>query len=110
MLTGQINFEGKTLTDVERAIQEALNRINQGTKWGFDENDSGSFNYRVRGEEDFNKTFRVELNYQSTAGNPCSVRYEIEAKDEDGATDMAVKRLKKRKNFMKLYEGTTEEI
>lgn len=52
MLKGTINFEGKTTSDVELAIEEALKRIKSGNTSGFDSNDSGEFNFQISGEEE----------------------------------------------------------
>jgi hypothetical protein len=45
MILGNITFEGKTLDDVEMAIDEAKRRIMQGNVTGKDENEDGSFSF-----------------------------------------------------------------
>lgn len=52
MLTGKIEFTGKTLSDVTMAIEEAAQRIENGFTSGFDSNSDGSFNFDVDGEEE----------------------------------------------------------
>lgn len=52
MLTGNISFKGKTDSDVEMAIEEALNRIKAGNRSGFDSNDSGEFSFNITGSEE----------------------------------------------------------
>ena len=47
MIKGRIEFEGKTITDVREAIEEALTRINLGNTTGFDHNEDGSLNFDV---------------------------------------------------------------
>ena len=52
MLKGTINFEGKTGTDVELAIEEALKRIKAGSRGGSDSNEEGNFEFDISGEEE----------------------------------------------------------
>jgi hypothetical protein len=52
MLTGKIEFTGKTSGDVEQALLEALTRIKAGNTSGFDRNSDASFSFTVDGEED----------------------------------------------------------
>lgn len=52
MIVGTIEFTGKTLSDVEDAIREALARICDGNTSGWDHNESGSFSFDVSGEEE----------------------------------------------------------
>ena len=53
MLSGKIEFTGKTLSDVRYAVEEALRSIVDGENTsGFNHNDSGSFNFDVEGEEE----------------------------------------------------------
>ena len=51
MLTVTITCEGKTLSDIEMAIDEAKKRIAEGNKMGFDSNDDGEFKFFVSGRE-----------------------------------------------------------
>lgn len=52
MLKGKIEFEGKTMSDVEFAIEEALGRIRDGNTTGFDRNEDGNFSFDVEGEDE----------------------------------------------------------
>lgn len=52
MLKGSITFEGKTDSDIELAIEEALKRIKNGNTFGFDSNDEGSFTFQITGKEE----------------------------------------------------------
>ncbi len=52
MLNGTINVEGKTISDIELALEEALKRIKAGNTSGFDGNDEGSFEFQISGEEE----------------------------------------------------------
>ena len=52
MLTGTINFKGKTLTDVELAIKEALKCISNDNTTGMDSNEDGEFDFEIFGEEE----------------------------------------------------------
>jgi hypothetical protein len=52
MLTGKIEFTGKTLADVELAIEWAGKQIADGFTSGFESNDSGAFGFHVVGDED----------------------------------------------------------
>lgn len=42
-----IEVEGETELDIELALDEALNRIQQGNIIGFDNNESGRFHFTV---------------------------------------------------------------
>lgn len=52
MLSGKIEFTGKTMSDVEAAVEEALERIKNENTSGFDRNEDGSFTFEVDGEEE----------------------------------------------------------
>lgn len=52
MMTGKIEFEGRTRLDIADALSEALTRINSGNTSGFDSNDDGSFSFEINGEEE----------------------------------------------------------
>lgn len=52
MLTGKIEFTGKTLSDVQYAIEEATRRIMGEMTSGADRNEDGSFNFEVDGAEE----------------------------------------------------------
>lgn len=47
-----IKVTGKTDSDVEDAVREALKRLLQGNVFGMDRNESGSFQFEVTGEEE----------------------------------------------------------
>ena len=53
MLKGTINFEGKTLGDVEDAINEALRVIGEGNRMGMNSNDDGEFSFNITGEDEW---------------------------------------------------------
>ena len=46
-LLGTITFEGKTYSDVEMAIEEALRRIKEGYSIGADSNEDGEFTFEI---------------------------------------------------------------
>jgi len=50
VLTGTIEFNGQSLSDVELAIDEAKRRILDEFRSGHDRNESGSFSFSVEGE------------------------------------------------------------
>lgn len=50
-----INIEGKTDSDIELALEEILRLIKKDFTSGLDINDSGSFDYGIRGEEELNE-------------------------------------------------------
>ena len=50
-LLGTITVEGKTLADVEEAVQESLRLIMQGYKEGHDENNDGEYYFQVTDKE-----------------------------------------------------------
>ena len=50
MKTYTITVTGKTDGDIELAINEAKKRIMQGTNFGADSNEDGSFDYRGSGD------------------------------------------------------------
>lgn len=52
MLKGTINFTGRTLEDVQEAVNEASKHIATGSRCGTDSNDSSFFAFDVHGEED----------------------------------------------------------
>ena len=52
MLKGKIEFEGKTLSDVELAINEAKKKIMQTFTSGFDTNDDGNYSFEIEGAEE----------------------------------------------------------
>lgn len=52
MRTAIINATGKTDYDIELALEEALKRIKSGNTSGFDENNSGSFDFEITGDEE----------------------------------------------------------
>ncbi len=52
MLTGSITFEGKTQTDIENAVEEALRLIKNGNYSGTNSNEDGEFSFEVSGEEE----------------------------------------------------------
>ena len=49
MLKGKIEFEGKTYSDVEIAIDEAKKKILQTFTSGFDSNDDGNYSFEIEG-------------------------------------------------------------
>ena len=49
MLKEKIEFEGKTYSDVEIAIDEAKKKILQTFTSGFDSNDDGNFSFEIEG-------------------------------------------------------------
>jgi len=51
MLKGKIEFEGKTYSDVEMAIDEAKKKIMETYTSGFDSNDEGNYSFEIEGEE-----------------------------------------------------------
>ena len=51
MVKGKIEFEGKTYSDVEIAIDEAKKKILQTFTSGFDTNDDGNYSFEIDGEE-----------------------------------------------------------
>lgn len=59
MLKGTISFEGKTQSDVEMAIEEALKRIKSGAYSGFDSNDDGEFDFSISGEEESGQEIKL---------------------------------------------------
>jgi hypothetical protein len=52
MLKVTINCEGKTLRDIELAIEEAKKRILKENTSGFDSNEDGSFDFYLSGKEE----------------------------------------------------------
>lgn len=48
----KINVEGKTDSDIELALEEALKIIKKGNTSGMDSNDSGSFDFKITGDEE----------------------------------------------------------
>lgn len=52
MLHLQITIEGKSITDLELAIDEAKKRISKGNREGFDSNEDGEFSFEVSGKEE----------------------------------------------------------
>ena len=48
MMQATIKAEGKTLSDLEDAIKEALRRIEQGNVSGYDGNTDGHFFFEVK--------------------------------------------------------------
>ncbi|ALA07305.1 hypothetical protein SECTIM467_181 [Brevibacillus phage SecTim467] len=52
MLQVKIELNGKTMSDIEDALEEAKKKILEGYGSGFDSNDSGSYSFQVDGEED----------------------------------------------------------
>ena len=53
MLKGTINVEGKSIGDIELALEEALRVIKtSGCHSGMNSNDSGSYNFQITGDED----------------------------------------------------------
>ena len=52
MLKGKIEFEGKTLTDIEMGIEEAKKKIMETYTSGFDESDDRNYSFEVEGEEE----------------------------------------------------------
>ena len=52
MLSITINAEGKTDSDIEIAVEEALRNIKAGNRSGMNSNDSGRFDFEISGEEE----------------------------------------------------------
>lgn len=52
MLTGTITFTGKTLGDLEMAINEAKRLISDGNTCGANSNEDGEFSFNITGEEE----------------------------------------------------------
>ena len=52
MLKGKIEIEGKTYSDLELAIDEAKKWIADGYREGLNSNDSGSYSFKIEGEEE----------------------------------------------------------
>lgn len=52
MISGKIEFTGKTIGDVVLAITEATSRIELDFTSGMDSNDDGSFTFEIEGEEE----------------------------------------------------------
>jgi len=52
MLTGTINFTGRTLDDCEQAIDEAKKRIMDTFTSGMGSNEDNSFNFEIDGVEE----------------------------------------------------------
>ncbi|MCR8994609.1 hypothetical protein [Brevibacillus laterosporus] len=50
MLQVNIELNGKTMSDIEDALEEAKRKISEGFGSGFDSNDSGSYSFQVDGE------------------------------------------------------------
>lgn len=59
MLKGTINFEGKSYSDIEFAIEEALRVIKNGNRSGMDSNESGEFDFVITGEEEEEESEQV---------------------------------------------------
>lgn len=51
-LTLSINIDGKTVGDLELALDEIKNSVAQGYTRGFDRNETGSYSFSVTGVED----------------------------------------------------------
>lgn len=51
-LNATIEATGKTQSDLEMALEEALNRIRAGNTQGHDKNEDGSFYFNIEGEEE----------------------------------------------------------
>lgn len=56
------------------------------------------------------KTFQVDVNYQSIAGNACSRRFIIKDLDEWSAIEKANSRAKKLKNCWTIHSGDCIEV
>lgn len=52
MLILTINIEGKTLSDLEIAIDEVKKHISNGCVSGMDSNNDGEFNFQITGDEE----------------------------------------------------------
>lgn len=52
MLKGKIEFEGKTLSDVLYAIDEARASIERENTTGFDRNEDGNYSFEVDGRDE----------------------------------------------------------
>lgn len=52
MLKGKIEFEGKTLMDIEMGIEEAKKKIMETYTSGFDESGDSNYSFEVEGEEE----------------------------------------------------------
>lgn len=46
-----VKVEGHTLVDLELALAEAIKKVSSGYTSGFDENETGSYDFSVVGEE-----------------------------------------------------------
>lgn len=48
-ITGTVEFTGATVSDVEDALEAALDSIRQGNTSGFDRNETGSYSFQLSG-------------------------------------------------------------
>ena len=51
MLNVTINAKGRTLNDIQEALEEALSKVRQGFTSGSDENSTGKYDFDVEGDE-----------------------------------------------------------
>ena len=67
MLKGTITFTGKTLGDIDIAIEKVRKRIAAGNTGGFDHNEDGGFDFDVNGEQEDEASTRFTAHFRPEA-------------------------------------------